>query len=132
MRSLRISQTTPGPFDTTTGTAVAGAALSPDGITYAWTDGSIAVAQTRLDGTLLRPRRTMIPRTYIDGASYTDIAWDGSKYLLVWLDGIEPNNSARKLRALHLDRNLDPIESAPFDIFSVPGPLTPPRLVTTP
>ena len=134
--TMTISQTTPLPFGSTTWTAVAGAALSPDGITYAWVDlydgYSIVVAQTKADGTLLRPKRTVIPRTYADGLSYTDIAWDGSKYLLVWLEAIEPNNTARKLRALHLDRNLDPIESAPFDVFSVAGPLTPPRLVPTP
>jgi hypothetical protein len=131
-----ITQTTPAAFPSFSLTSFVGAALAPNAVTYAWPDENgtgINVAQTTVDGILQRDPRTLIKPNTLYAPTRIDLAWDGSNYVAVWLDDVDvPNNAAGSLRGLHFDRNLQPVESAPFEIFSGSAPMTPPRLVHTP
>jgi hypothetical protein len=114
----------------------AAATVGDDRVTYAWVNTylnlGVTVAQTTLDGKASAQPRVVVPRTQSGGASIADIAWNGSEYVLIWLDAINPDSTARKLRGIRLGADLKPIDGVPFDVFSGSGPLSPPWLIRTP
>lgn len=112
------------------------ATIANDRITYAWADADqhydIRLAQTTLDGTIVRMPQPAFSRPAEDGLSIAGITWNGSEYVLAWLDAVERDSGARKLRALRFDVDLKQLDPAPFDVFAGPGPLSPPWLIRTP
>ncbi len=113
-----------GRFDigSATATLVAGR------VTYAWEgDDGMSVAQTTVSGSSTVSPRVIIPRSANGRRSVADIAWNGTEYVLVWL---EPVTDGWNVRGIRLDADLEPIDAAAFDIAG-PGPLSNPSLLAT-
>jgi hypothetical protein len=130
-----VSQTPTQMFGNTT-LATYPAAITRLGsrITYAWADdmNGISVAQATLGGVPVIAPRAIVRRAWTEPPTLAGITWNGSEHVLVWLDTMAPDSRATKLRGMRLDANLEPIDSEPFDVFSGPGPLSIPWLVSTP
>jgi hypothetical protein len=108
------------------------ATTGPDAVTFAWSDNGIAVAQTTLDGKAKVSPVVVIPRATTDGPSTAEIAWNGSEYVLVWLERIAEGGRGYTVKAIRLDERLQRLDLAPFEVTSGPVPLLPPWLIATP
>lgn len=108
------------------------AALGRDAITFAWSDNGVTLAQTTLDGKVRIRPLIVIHRAANDGPSSVEIAWNGSEYVLVWLERIAEGGKGYIVKAIRLDEGLRRIDPEPFEVTSGPAPLLPPWLITTP
>jgi hypothetical protein len=93
----------------------------------------IMVAQATQDGQPLIAPRVAVPRNFTDRPQNAEIVWNGSEYVVVWRE-LTPgvNSFSYKLLGIRLDVDLRPIDSAPFEVSSGPGPGHPASLITTP
>ena len=93
-------------------------------VTYAWVrsiqDGAdLVAAQTRIDGQILFSP-TLIMSQHVAGAlmQTPNVIWDGSEYVVVWLEAPNAVSLPTKLRAIRLDTGFGRIDAQPFDISS--------------
>jgi hypothetical protein len=125
-----LSQSLPDVFDDARIRSMKVAAtIVPGRVTFACVDfgNGISMAQTALDGTTARASRVIAQRTSDDIESSPDIAWNGSEYVVTWIDGRDP-----RLRAMRLGTDLSPIDAVPFDVAFEPIAVSDPMLTVTP
>lgn len=107
------------------------AAPAPDAVTFAWVDTrssrrDIVAMQTTLDGRAKLNPVVIVPRAAGEGTASVEIAWNGSEYVLAW---VEPGG---RVKGIRLDARLRRLDTEPFEVSSGPGPQLPPWLITTP
>jgi hypothetical protein len=97
--------------DTAMASSRVGATIVDGRVTYAWADAAknIELAQTSLDGAIVRAPRVIVRRDKADNATDPEIVWNGAEYVVAWRDGTA-------IRAIRLDAELRLIDAAPFDI----------------
>lgn len=114
-----------GQGDTHVGTTWANGAM-----TVVWARaGVVFLGQTAPDGKVL-----LSPRTVARAATETpnpEIIWNGSEYVLVWLERIG-DSQGHRVMAIRLDIDLRPIDNEPFIVSLGPAPRLPPSLTVTP
>jgi hypothetical protein len=101
-------------------------------ITYAWRDKyGLAVAQTALDGTLIRA-----PRHVNDFARVApllpsqplQIVWNGTEYVVGWFE-YHDSTATQEIRGLRYDAQLNQIDSTPFTVSEIPPTGEDPMLI---
>lgn len=103
-----------------------GATITGGRVTYAWTDAAknIQLAQTSLDGAIVRVPRVIVPRAKTDNATDAEIVWNGAEYVVAWRDG-------GAIRAVRLDAELHLIDPSPFDVANDAAPSEVSMVVTS-
>lgn len=92
--------------------ALGAIAQGPDRLTFAWIETvsschmCVAFAQSTLGGLALRDR-TVVGKE--ERMTEIEAAWDGAEFVLAWSNG-------DRIRAMRLDIDGQPLDSAPFDV----------------
>ncbi len=87
-------------------------AAGPDRVIVAIPDSRIRLAQASFDRTMFRAPYVLPQLANVRPAGVA-LVWDGSEYVLAWIETIDGGSVIRGLR---LNRNGDPIDDAPFEI----------------